>query len=225
MYICVSSAYKWYEIPRFFKISARGSVYNENRIGPRTETWGTPTFKARDFDFALFIFTHCCRFSRYDLNQSEAFPFIPTLLSYRFIKIEWHTVSKAADKSRNIVTFPLSIAKSISFWTLIKAVSVLCLLRYADCIGSTILFLSRWSWSWHTIARSISLDMYFKFEIGRKFFSTVVKFFFLINGVMAADLRSSGTKAKYIEELTIRVIVGVNVALHLFKSHVGIGSS
>ena len=58
--------------------------------------------------------------------------------------------------------------------------------------------------------------MYFKFETGREFFST---------GVMAADLRSSGTKAKYIEELTIRVIVGVNVALHLFKSHVGIGSN
>ena len=42
---------------------------------------------------------------------------------------------------------------------------------------------------------------------------------------MAADLRSSGTKATFIEELTLRVIVGVNVALHLFKSHVGIGSS
>ena len=42
---------------------------------------------------------------------------------------------------------------------------------------------------------------------------------------MAADLRSSGTKAEFIEELTIRVIVGMNVALHLFKSHVGIGSS
>ena len=67
--------------------------------------------------------------------------------------------------------------------------------------------------------------MYFKFKTGRKFFSTGVKFFFLINGVMPADLRSSGTKAKFIEELTIRVIVGVNVALHIFKSHVGIRSS
>ena len=90
---------------------------------------------------------------------------------------------------------------------------------------STILFLSRCSWSWHTISRSISLDMYFKFETGRKFFSTGVKFFFLISGVIAADLRSSATKAKFIEELAIRVIVGVNVALHLCKSHVGIGSS
>ena len=110
------------------------------------------------------------------------------------------------------------------FFTLNKAVSVLCLLQYADCIGLRILFLSRCSWSWQTISRSISFDIYFKFEIGRKFFITVLKVSFLINGVMTADLRSSGTNAKFIEELTIRVIVGVN-ALHLFNNHVGIGSS
>ena len=57
-----------YEIQRFFKISARGSVYNENRIGPRTEPWGTPNFKAHYFDFVLFISTHCCLISRYDFN-------------------------------------------------------------------------------------------------------------------------------------------------------------
>ena len=37
---------------------------------------------------------------------------------------------------------------------------------------------------------------------------------------MSGDLRSSGTNTKFIEELTIRMIVGVNVVLHLFNSHV-----
>ena len=75
------------------------------------------------------------------------------------------------------------------------------------------------------MTRSISLERYFKFETERKFLSTGGRFLFLRNGVMSADLRSSGTNAKFMEELTIRVIVGVNAVLHLFSSHVGIGSS
>ena len=42
MWICVSSAYKLYEIEAFVKIWLTGLVYNEKRRGPRTEPCGIP---------------------------------------------------------------------------------------------------------------------------------------------------------------------------------------
>ena len=37
---------------------------------------------------------------------------------------------------------------------------------------------------------------------------------------MTGHLRSSGTNAKFIGELKMCVVVGVNVVLHLFNNHV-----
>ena len=59
--------------------------------------------------------------------------------------------------------------------------------------------------------------MYFQLETVREFFGKGLKFLFLINGVITADLRGSGTNAKFVEEC-------VNVVLNLFKRRIGIGS-
>ena len=169
MYIWVSSAYRWYWTPCSFKISAKGNVYNENRIGPNTEPCGIPKISFWGLDFSFSIYTVCCLSLRYDLNHLSASPEIPTIFSRRSNKMLWSTVSNADDNSssNNMVTCCLSIAFKMSFWTLTSAVSVLCPQRYADWNCSRILFCRRWSWSWTAIIRSITFDMNFKFQTGR----------------------------------------------------------
>ena len=47
IYNWVSSAYRWYDSPWSFIMSAIGDVYNKYNKGPRTDPWGTPHFNAR----------------------------------------------------------------------------------------------------------------------------------------------------------------------------------
>ena len=61
VYICVS--YKWCQIPSKHWIgSLRRVVYSVNRIGSRTEPWGTPLSGSFGQDSVSIIFTHwlCC---------------------------------------------------------------------------------------------------------------------------------------------------------------------
>ena len=55
----------------------RSLIYSRNRIGPRTEPWGTPISIGRNEDKDVPIETHCFLFVKYDLNQSNEVPLMP----------------------------------------------------------------------------------------------------------------------------------------------------
>ena len=54
-----------------------GLVERENRIGPRTEPWGTPYWNAAGCKSVLPTLTECVLPDRYDLNQPSASSLIP----------------------------------------------------------------------------------------------------------------------------------------------------
>lgn len=109
-----------------------------NKIGPRTEPCGTLWQTGAGEDWAVPRTTQWYVPDRYDLNHSWAVPVMPRSLSRRSRRILLHTVSKAAERSQKInrVRLPESAAKKTSLMTLTRAVSVLCLSRNPDYIGS-----------------------------------------------------------------------------------------
>ena len=80
------------------------------------------------------IFTNWVRSSKYNRNHSNALPPIPNRRERRKSKIQWSTVSNAAERSRSskITYLFWSEAIAISLWTRIKAVSVLWSFLNAD---------------------------------------------------------------------------------------------
>jgi len=80
------------------------------------------------------IFTFWLRPFRYDLNQSKATSFTPSIFSMRSNKMLCLIRSKAALRSRKIkiTAFPSSISQRTSFWILRRVISVLWYCLYAD---------------------------------------------------------------------------------------------
>ena len=97
-------------------MSACGEVYSRYKRGPRTDPCGTPRSKERREDRQLLTLTNCVRDVKYDFSQESTVPLIPNRVDSLDNKMEWSTVSKAADKSRRsrITELLLSIAVRIS---------------------------------------------------------------------------------------------------------------
>ena len=70
----------------------------------------------------------------YDLNHASAVPSTPKYDCSRAKRIPWSMVWKAADRSSNTTReiFPSNILARSSLVTRVRAVSVLCPVRYAD---------------------------------------------------------------------------------------------
>ena len=72
-----------------------------NRIGPKTELWGTPELTRTDPDSSPSITTVCDLLPRKAWIQDSAFPLIPYWWSLH-MSFEWFTLSKAFEKSSSI---------------------------------------------------------------------------------------------------------------------------
>ena len=124
-------------------------MYNEKRMGPRMEPWGTPQCRGARDEVASPIPMENCLPVRYDLNHSRAVPDMPTECCSRVIRIVWSIVSKAAVRSSStrIEQYPESAAIRRSLTTFRRAVSVLCSARKPDWNFSKRKFPLRWSTS------------------------------------------------------------------------------
>ena len=77
IYNWVSSAYRWYDSPWSFIMSAIGDVYNKYNKGPRTDPWGTPHFNARCEEWLFPTLTNSLREDRYDFSHLSTVPWKP----------------------------------------------------------------------------------------------------------------------------------------------------
>ena len=113
--------------------------------------------------------TCCVRPSRNDVSHESTVPENPKETSAHCRRMEWSTVSNAADisSSPKRVTPRRSAAAKTSDRTFSVAVSVECRDRNPDCsFGRSPDSLRNPVSCWHTIL-STSLEMYVRFEIGR----------------------------------------------------------
>ena len=85
-------------------------------VGPRTDPCGTPRSKERREDRQLLTLTNCVRDVKYDFSHESTVALIPNPVDSLDNKMEWSTVSKAADKSSRsrITELLLSIAVRMS---------------------------------------------------------------------------------------------------------------
>jgi len=63
--VCVSSAYRWTWRLCASTSRVRSAVYKRNKIGPRTEPWGTPQVTTDDLGQEPFSWTNWVRLLRY----------------------------------------------------------------------------------------------------------------------------------------------------------------
>src|SRR5215469_5019306 len=56
---------------------SRSLIYTINRMGPRTDPWGTPLVTSDQFEDSPFMTTRCCLFFNQFLIQVKRFPLIP----------------------------------------------------------------------------------------------------------------------------------------------------
>jgi len=101
-------------------------MYKENKIGPITEPCGTPQVTGTVVETKLPYFTENALLVRYDFNHFKTVPYIPTNWDYRFMRITWSIVSKAALKSNKIraAALPPSRIKRRSLTTLKSALKL-----------------------------------------------------------------------------------------------------
>ena len=80
-------------------------------------------------------------------------------------------VEEQSCNKRTLIKFIIIIynADRMSFWTLIKTVSVECLSLYTDCSGSNMLLFIKCSLSLHDITFSMTFEINVKFDTGRYF--------------------------------------------------------
>ena len=76
-------------------------MYNSNKIGPRTEPWGTSDMTGISDDFPPSRAKNCERQSKNALIQLRLFRVIPCWLSLKS-SLVWLTLSKALLKLRSI---------------------------------------------------------------------------------------------------------------------------
>ena len=115
-------------------ILPRGNIYMVKRIGPNTDSWGTPQVNGMLFEFTPFIRTDCSLSERYDLNHWRATSQTPRWDCSLNKRMLWSMVSNSALKSRsNRMTHCFSsICLNISSCTEVNAVSVLWNFLYED---------------------------------------------------------------------------------------------
>ncbi len=103
------------------------SMYRGKREGANIEPWGRPQVRWAIEEEKVPSLTKNFLSDKNDWIHLRTVPFRPASDSNLDIKIEWSTVSNAADKSKRTRTTesPESVAKRISFNTLKKAISVL----------------------------------------------------------------------------------------------------
>ena len=109
----------------------------ENKNGPRTDPFETPTLHWVTEDFSSPILKYWDLYLRYVAIHFNAVPDIPNRFFRRCIRISCSIVSNAADRSRLIKTadFFRSAMRYRSSMILRRAVSVLWSFLYADCSG------------------------------------------------------------------------------------------
>ena len=98
-----------------------------NRMGPRTDPWGTPQVTVWGFEVEWPMEMYSVRFVRYEWNQLRAVSVSPVVEGSPFNKMAWSTVSNAADRSRRMRKEGEPESNDIrrSFVTFTRAVSVL----------------------------------------------------------------------------------------------------
>ena len=121
-------------------MSARGDVYMEYRIGPRTEPWGTPQKRLRLDEHSVLIFTNWVLPDKQDCIQPKAFPVIPKRCFSLVMRTSWSIVSDAAERSSNtnITHSPSSRARRMSLCTRVSTVS--CTLKEDASVHFAFLF-------------------------------------------------------------------------------------
>jgi len=117
MYNWVSSAYCCSDTLYCEAMSAIGEIQRQNRIGPRTDPWGTPVRQSVTVgvEEALSTQTLWVLPNKYEVSHANGEPVMPNLVCNLFNRILWSMVSNAALKSKdtNIVHLPLSEARYI----------------------------------------------------------------------------------------------------------------
>ena len=143
------------------------------RIGPRTDPWGMPWIKIMGSDSRSSMTPFCDLWVRYDLIKDSAELVIPNWYFSQLRSNSCKTVSNAALKSKRTkhITLCLSIASSMSVFTLRRAVSVECPDLLADCRSFSLPVFVTCSSSWSHTALSTNLDTNDKFETGLKIFN------------------------------------------------------
>ena len=81
--IWVSSANEWWQTEWQSKMSSSGFVYNTNRMGQRTEPWGTLYRRRNGSEFKPFTTTVWSLSDRYDRIHDKAVSVMPNACSSR----------------------------------------------------------------------------------------------------------------------------------------------
>ena len=151
----------------------QGDMYKVNKMGPSMLPLGTPNMSGTGSEWAPSvsgspIMTCCDLWVRYEHIQLRAVPETPKWWFSQLSKIEWLTVSKAANRSirTRCITSCLSMAWWMSDLTLSSAVSVLWNAPYAKYSDSTTLWLWMWSVSWSTTTLIINLPVIARLDTG-----------------------------------------------------------
>ena len=124
-------------------------VYRVNKTGPSTYPRGTPYSSRAGLDGRPFMTTDWNLSLKYESNHMSAIPHTSKVVSSLRKRIEWSSVSNAADRSSSVSTdtCPPSAWSNRALVTSKTAVSVLWYFRYADWFSPTRLFSFRWVWS------------------------------------------------------------------------------
>ena len=117
-------------------VSVNGMSFtnNKNSAGPKTLPCGTPCLISRELDIWPSILTNCWRQERYDSNHDSEGSL--TLYRRSFVRGDWwQTTSNVFLKYTNTIPESLFSSRSKRIWSvkLIRADSVECLARKADC--------------------------------------------------------------------------------------------
>ena len=131
-----------------------------NKMGPRTKPWGTPYKKGEGADRVPLTETLWKKPENQESNHESTEPDIPKQVCRWERRMEWWTVSKAAEISRNVrrEILLLSRADSISFQIFKSAVSVLWPDRWEDWRWFRSLLIQKCSRSWAKMTSVILIE-------------------------------------------------------------------
>ncbi len=150
----------------FGVLSPGGSMWMENKRGPRMDPCGTPQWIGAGGEVNDPIFTEKVLPFKYEANHTKARPWTPTAHWSRFRNILWSTVSNAAlrSKSIRIADDPESMESRMSFVTFSNADSVLYSALKPDWNGSKMLNVSRYKVNCESATFSKTFEMNESYE-------------------------------------------------------------
>ena len=96
---CMPSENRWCCTSCHWKVSWTSSSHLTNTHGPRMDLCGTPNYSAMSSDTVFTVCTSCCQLLRNSAIQRRALPWTPNCHFRTFMRTEWSTVSKAANRS------------------------------------------------------------------------------------------------------------------------------